>query len=125
MIGAIERGTLTDDDARARAEELAEERENLTNLIEIESRRAEPAFKPIDMAEAQEVANAFRTRLADAPPAKRKQYLEGLVSQVVVGPDTTEISGAKSCLTEAVAAIDSDTLPSQPTVRIFDREWWS
>ena len=70
--------------------------------------------------QAVSVAANLKRRLLDAPRPLQKRYVHGLVSEIVVGPDSAVISGPSAAVGLAVSS------PEQLAgVRSLVREWRS
>ena len=119
LITAIADGTLPDlVQVRAKIDDLTARREEcVQHLARLQSNL--PAFRQVlSNQQAQSIGATLKRRLLDAPPALKRRYVRGLVSDIVVNRDRAIISGPPAAI---AAAITAGTLSDG--VRTSVREW--
>ena len=103
---------------RVRIDELTARRDECAQLLaRLES--DVPEFRQVlSKQQAVSIADTLKLRLLDAPPALKKRYIRGLVSNIVVDGDKAVISGPPAAI---AATVTAGAL--EGGVRTFVREW--
>ncbi len=103
----------------ARIDELTARRDECTRLLATLESNVPEFRQVLSKQQAVSISDTFKRRLLDAPPALKKRYVHGLVSNIVVDRHKAVISGPPA----AIAAV---TAPDRlGEVRTFGREWWA
>ena len=121
LITAVADGALPDmTQLRAKIDELTVRRDECTQLLATLESYVPEFRQALSKQQAVSIADILKRRLLDSPPALKKRYVRGLVSNIVVDRDKAVISGPPAAIAAAITAPDK-----LGEVRTFGREWWS
>lgn len=121
LHSAVAEGTVPDTSLlRQKLSGFEERRTETIRLLSLLDSDVQPLRRALSKQQAATVAANLKRRLLDAPSALRKNYVRGIVSEIIVDRDKATISGPKAAIASALS-----NLKAPEPVRSFDRNWRS
>jgi site-specific DNA recombinase len=120
LVTTVIDGTLVESSTtRKMQEQLEDEKERVTALIKLKTKKLRQTMKPIDATEANHLSLQLRKNLTAATPQISRRYIRAFVSRVEVTTGQIVIEGSNNAVAEVATAPEGVT----PPVQSFDREW--